>query len=321
MRILLALLSLAFIAPTAAAHGAPVVLDVEQHLLADEASDLSYLWDGFDITNVYVREAYHKESGTDGLIFRILASGVPLIASQHTLQIESDLTGLVELTSPDGLTWTGTHDIIEASVTRDETTQAVNVNLQVLVPMSLDQTLGPVTARALADDQLVDEAPGPMYLLGVPVVPAGEGTRVIESLALDGPDGYTDSTLSYVDGVLTVDVKNKITVTGQHIFVLSSQKPTATSYTMHDETSNGFAADVHAGSDPVFTLDIPATEPFQVRVQSDLGGEERFWVSPDGRVQAEPFAGAAAEPLNEESPSVPVALLLVGLAFVAYRRR
>lgn len=322
MRILLAALALLALAPLAAGHGAPVVLDVETHLIADEASDLSYLWDGFDITNVYVREAFVKSNGQDGLVFRIFASGVPMIASEHTLQIESDRTGVIDLVSSDGQTWTSSHEILESSITTDETTQAVNVNLQVFVPMQLNGSLGPVTARAFADDQMIDEAPGPLYLLGLPVEAAGSGSRLVESLELDGPDGYTDSKISYADGLLRVEVENKITVTGQHIFVLSDVQPTTTSYTLDGAKTDGFAADAAPGADPIFELGVDADEPFLVRVQSDLGGEERYWVAPDGRVQATPFeAGDAGQALAEESPSIPLALLLVGLVLLAQRRR
>ena len=121
MRIL-PLLAALLLAPLAAGHGAPVVLDVEEHLIEDEASDISYLWDGFDITNVYVREAYHKSAGTEGLIFRVLASGVPLLATEHILQIDSDLTGPIDLVSADGNEWTSQHEVVEATVTVDETT-------------------------------------------------------------------------------------------------------------------------------------------------------------------------------------------------------
>ena len=319
MRIL-PLLAALLLAPTAAAHGAPVVLDVEEHLLADEASDASYLWDGFDITNVYLREAFYKGASQEGLIFRVMASGVQMLAQEHVLQLESEQIGVVELVSADGSAWEGTHDIIEAGISTDESTGATNVDLQIFVPFDLSGVLGPVTARALADGALVDEAPGPLYFQGQPLAPLGEGTRVIDELALDGPDGYTQSELSYADGILTAKVGNGITVTGQHIFLLTSIEPSAIQYTLGETTSDGFAADVQPGEEPTFTASMDATMPFEVLIQSDLGGEERFWVTPSGDVlDAEP-APSHEEPLEQESPG-PGAILVLGLIGLAFLRR
>ncbi|MGB1585641.1 MAG: hypothetical protein ACPHID_01165 [Thermoplasmatota archaeon] len=320
MRILLAALVSLLLAPLAAAHGAPVVLDVEDHLIADEASDASYLWDGFDITNVYVREAFYKAADQEGLIFRVMASGTSIVAGEHVLQLESEQTGLIDFVSNDGLSWESSHELVEVGTQTDGATGAVNVNLQVFVPFDLDGILGPVTARAYADGAQVDEAPGPIYIQDQPIAAFGEGTRVIDELALDGPDGYTTSDISYLDGLLTVQVGNEITVTGQHIFVLSSVVPSSISYTIGDETTEGSAADVGAGEEPVFTAKVDASAPFQVRIQSDLGGQETYWVSPSGTVTEFEPAGTEAEPLSQESPG-PGAILVLGLIGLALLRR
>ena len=196
----------------------------------------------------------------------------------------------------------------------------MDVNLQVFVPMALNQTLGPVTARAMADGQTVDEAPGALYIQGIPYTLEGEGTRLQEQLTLDGPGGYTASNLTFADDKLQVHVKNHITVTGQHIFVISDVQPDAASFTISDATTTGFAASIEPGQDVTFDLQLNADAPFRVRVQSDLGGQETFWVTPQGDVLDHEPTAETTEALGEESPGIGLLALLAVLG-VALRRR
>lgn len=330
-KMVLAALAALLLLPSAQAHGAPEVLDVEMQLIADEATDLTYAYDGYDIGSVWAREAHR--GGQDGVILRIIADGGQSLGISGDLSFAVDIEGqdavdTYTFTTSDDATWTGDAEVVEVFVTPDETLPAVNVNLQVFLPRSsLGDHLGAVTVRSLAGGQIVDRAPGPVFTpivpTSVPSVPPviGPSARLVEELDLDGADGYTTSNVTYDGDTLRITAKNGITTLGQHVFFVPSIDVEDATIGVGDPHEAGRAMSVEPGQDPVFTAHVHADEVFQVEVLTDLGGREVFYVGPDGTVTPTPFEAEGHSHPDEESPGAPLSLLLVGLSALALRRR
>lgn len=312
--------------PGAAAHGAPTVLDVETQFIADETTDLTYLYDGYDLASIWIREAHY---GEDGIVVRILADGGQMLGAAGELSFELEIetengTVLHTFATSDDEAWTGSADIVEVFVTPDEALPAVNVNLQVFIPRSeLGDSFGAVTVRSLAGGQVVDAAPGPLFAplvaAPIPAEPLISGSeRLVAGLDLAGPIGYTNTTVES-RGAITFVVDNLITTTGQHVFI----KPQA-SQGWELKAINGSAQALEAGQDARIAFAIMSTGAgaLPVFIETDLGGREMLLLvaTPDGVAVADSAPAVTAQPSEQTTPAAPVALLLVGLVLLARRR-
>ena len=335
--------ALLIVTPFTQAHGAPNPIEAEDLILDDEATDTTIAWDGFDIQTVHLREAYL--TGEHGIVVRWTLWGSVALggAEEETLTLAFD-----ELESPlawfsedNGRTWTGSGTVLEVEFETDtagasdiETGQEIptnNVQFQAFVPfadlpVATGDALTNAVAYAYADDVAVDVAPGGYYAHGIPQElqdPGASSERALDTLALDGPDRYTLSNITYHpdDGTLSIDVQNLISVSGQHIFAKTSLQPTGLA-DEHDEAGQHVAGGIEAnpGEDVDFTIPMDDFDVIQVFVETDLGGQETFWVRSDGTVHS-------SEPLSLEddavdTPTVPIAFVaLAALALVAVLRR
>ena len=322
------LLAAILLAPLTQAHVPSTPIDSEDHLIQDEWTD-NGVWDGFDILDVHVREAHFP--GMDGVVFRwsLYGGSTGGYLTEHAVTLSfSNANTLTWTSSDDGATWEGPGPILAA--TRElEDIPVVNVQFQGFVSyetlgVGVNESLDDAFAAAYVNDLLVDEAPGPYHLYGVPITDptaAPDPMRLIDSLVLDGPDRYTKSTVRFEEGMLFVDVDNLITTTGQHVLLLADQASlTSTAFgTGNIDPSQGSVYEAEPGQDVNFTATFEDFDVLEVRVRSDLGGLETFYVGSDGTVRDTPFELAGQEPMTEESP-LPVALLLVALVVAARRR-
>src|SRR5688572_14379129 len=91
MRLLLfsALLSLSLL-PVAEAHAAPDPLDNEVHMLADGGDDTYAYTGGLDLQDLFAREAWHRPSQAEGVIFRRIVYGSPSPGGTGPLRLTLD---------------------------------------------------------------------------------------------------------------------------------------------------------------------------------------------------------------------------------------
>lgn len=326
-------LTLLLVAPTIQAHASPDPLEVEEHLIDDDVDDSYGQYDGFDIQDVYVREASLDDLG-DGLVFRIYLYGgfaEPAVASSLPLELDVTAAGSVHtlaVDTSDGTSWTGT-SIVEQEM-EDENGQTQGY-LQLFASYSalsveVGDAVGPFAVRTYADDDLRDIAPGGRPVpgtLGHVIVP-GDGVTVKDSITLEGAVGYTQSTLTTDNGQVRVSVQNQIAVTGQHI---SLHVDDPAGWTIDPETFS--PAVVEPGQHPIFTFQAtaePDSADATITVRTDLGGLETFSLAagdippPSSQGGPEPN-GPGDDPDNKDTPMAlwPFILALVGVAVM--RRR
>lgn len=338
MRNLLPLLLLAaLITPFASAHGAPNPIEAEDLILDDEATDLTAGWDGWDIMSVHIREAYL--TGEHGIVVRWTLWGGDTIGVNTDHQVDLSFTSpdttLTWTSSDNGQSWDGTGTVLEVEweqdvLEADQTIPTWNVQFQAFVPhrilgSEVGGSLDGATAAAYASDTIVDVAPGGFYNGAAPVELTDpmdpDSTRLIDSLLLDGPDRYTESTITVTDGVLHVQVANLINVSGQHIFAKTSLQPVGLA-DEHDEAGNHVAGGKEAdpGQAVDFTIPVGDFDVLQVFIETDLGGQEVFWVRSDGKVSTNELDATLEDPV--EAPAVPVLFVAIAaLALAALRRR
>ncbi len=277
----LAVLALLLVAGSTRGHASPDPLDNEVHVIADETSDIWAVLDGFDIQDVFVREAHFGSPGADGVVVRVILYGGPPpgVPSPQTLTVSLAGTDFV-LTSSDGIAWSGEAEVVGATLEPSEDGAGLAGSLQVFVPLAavglaLGDTLDGITVHTAAGGQPVDDAPGPSYLAGQPVE-TGTSTVLLESLELKGPGGYTRTNVAARDEI-QLDIENLITVTGQHITV-SYDTPAGWTIEAIDATPKSVDAGVH----PKFTFRAmaqPGSADWQITVRTDLGGRESVNVS------------------------------------------
>lgn len=329
------LLALALLAvPLAQAHASPTPIDVDEHLLDDDTSDDYALYDGFDLQDLFVRESF--VDGQEGLTFRMIIYGGPApasAASTFDIALDIDAAGTTHTyswASSDGLTWTGDGTVLESSLEMSpvEYGQAFDVvsgSLQVFVPLSelgvsLGDTVGPFAWRTSVDGDLRDVAPGGRPVPGTNggQVLDGPSTIKAETLTLDGPIGYTKTSVSRDGDAITLKVENLITVIGQHIVL---EIPDPAGWTIDRTNTN--VEPVEPGTHPEFGFTATPTEgaeAFTFDVLSDLGGRETLTIAPPGgdsmpeHDHGDHDHGDGDAPAGEDSPSP---LWLVGAALAA----
>ncbi len=335
---LVALAMLTVLAPPAWAHAAPNPLENAVHLLADEGEDSFYWYDGYDLYNLFVREAYWEPLDQEGLIFRFtLYGGFAPTDVASTLHIDIGFTTpsgeqVLRMSTTDDRNWTGDLVPLVANVTPDDLPfTGVTSKMQAFVPFeALDLAPGDsitdVWMASYADEDLVDLAPGGVFLphsQGMVEVPM-ESSRVTDELPLVGPHGYMSVEHTITPGTLSIDVEN-ILSTGQHVGVVPVETPG-----WNVSVVGGSAASVDGGEAATFTLNVSAapaaTAPLPVQVISDLGARDWIYVGVNGSElltanSAEAVAVAPEAPATNESPGIGlVGLLVIGLVGLAARR-
>lgn len=336
---LLALTALLLV-PLAQGHASPDPLDNEVHLLADDTDDSYAFYDGFDLQDLYIREAYDRQAKENGLMFRMVVYGgfgPAKLASTLHLDLGLEAGGTqhsFRISSTDGLEWEGDMKVVESSL-EVEDGGAVAGSIQAWVSDSalgvgLGDPVGGFVWSSYADDDIRDVAPGGRFVPGT----GGTGTIdaastvVTESIALAGPQGYTRSTVSAAaNGTVTVTVENLISVIGQHIVLTVPEQAGWETRLLNVEPRA-----VEPGIHPSFTFHVeeaPDEGDLVLELTTDLGGYEaiqvptsKFARNTDGSVDPDAEGPDDTTPNGKDSPlGLPVLLGTLTLALVATRRR
>jgi hypothetical protein len=336
--------------PGAAAHAATEPLNVETHVLSDEASgvDAFFYADGYDLYNAYVREAYHEESGQSGLVYRFdLYGGFGPASTTSELHVDLGAGGLpdgpsVRITTTDGQTWTSeTATIVFQNTTGDGEPPFPGYShfLQVFVPYgALDLAPGAALEsawmRSYAGEDPIDDAPGGWYppgTAGAAQIPAQDRSeRLADEVPLDGPDGYVDVETSTTDTIVNVTVTSALESIGQHVQLHVDD---AAGWTVtYDEAPEVVLEPGQSHSFLVNATPDGALDPLPMRIVSDLGGLHRLAIGTVGLSPADAGDGpdatvaASEEPATDGGNGVPLGvgvgmLGLLGPALVARRLR
>jgi hypothetical protein len=322
---LLAFLLVLLLLPFASGHSAPAILDVEVRAIADEANNATHAMDGYDLHSLHLRAAHSRQAGSDGLVFRIIAAGgaVTPVAGEHAIEFDVSIDGdasTYRFTTTDDATWQGDLDVVEQN--NEDDGSVVLANFQAFLPtplIALGATIDGFAMRSYADGQLVDAAPGGLY------GPAGEipnsgSSQISSGVTWAGPVGYTDTTFTRTTEGGTIDVANTISISGQHVTVrVGDAEGWAASI------RGQLAASAEPGTDLSFQLIITAVGegPLPIDILTDLGGREVITLPGQTDDPTQPLPQTPEDPdiAGEDSPGLPVALLLVALAGIAWRRR
>lgn len=335
-------LTLMLLAPTSLAHTAADPLDIEIHTLQDEGEDAFYWYDGYDLYELFVREAHWGPEAQDGLMFRFtLYGGFTPQPVAEELHIDIGLTTpageeVLRMTTTDDEVWTGDLQIAALNVTEDAPPfTGVTSKIQAFVPYEAinatpGQSISKVWMASYADDDLRDISPGPFFVpnsQGMAPVQPGESQRLVDEIPLAGPTGYFNWSASPGPGQLTVTFENPLSKTGQHVGIQTT--PTE-GWQVHAAGPTALSLD--PGDSGEVTLNVTATPnataPLPLHLESDLGGFETVYLGVNGTVLQTGLEPASVDvapdqPTND-SPGLGLVGLLAALAgalMVARRRR
>lgn len=334
-------IALLLVAPTTMAHMATEPLDIEVHVLQDEGEDAFYWYDGYDLYELYAREAHWGPDGQDGLIFRFtLYGGFTPQPVAEALHIDIGLTTpageqVLRMTTTDDEVWTGDLQIAAINVTEDDPPwTGVTSQIQAFVSyedlnVTPGQAISSVWMASYADEDLRDIAPGPFFVpgsQGMAEIPAGESQRLAEEIELSGPTGYFDWSADLTPGQVTVSFENPLSETGQHVGI----EPVATEGWQVD-AQGPTALSLDPGDTGTVSLNVTATpnatEPLALHLESDLGGFEVVYLGVNGTVLETGLEPASVEVEPDQGPNQSPSVGLIGVlaalgaALVARRRR
>lgn len=266
--------------PAAQAHAVVTVLDNEIHLLHDSADDSYALIDGYDVVDVYAREAWFPDMG-EGVVFRfVLYGGFQILLPQaEELSLVFNLTAgsaprAFVLHTTDGANWTGNMTLLDSRLTEEPLGDALVLQVflsQAQMGAARGTQLTGFRLESRADGAVLDVAPGGRFLAGVEI--PEESTRVTPALVLGGPFGYTRTGATLAGDRIQLNVTNLITVQEQHILL---DMPPVAGWTVEPPAEAGYA--VLANQSVTFALGataVPGSADFLLYVISDLGGRER----------------------------------------------
>ncbi len=331
---LLALLALGFIVLPVQGHASPTPLDNEIHILTDETSDGFAYYDGFDIQDIFIREAYVRDLDQTGVVLRAIiygGFGAAPVANQMRLEFQLTSPGGEQqftIATSDGLNWTGDATVLEVGMEPTETGIGTQGSVQVFVPYSQigvapEDNLSAFRVVSYADSDPRDVTPGGYYLPGTGQELPGDGAAMRDSYTISGPTGYTQTAVSREQARYRIDVTNLISVVGQHIAV-ETVASAGWDVTVEGEP----AVAVEPGIHPRFILEAnsaPDASPLVLAVTSELGGRELLTIAPSGELLANTTTTAppptpTGEP-EKDAPSIPAVLLLGALLGLACVRR
>lgn len=323
--------------PSTSAHAAPNPLANSVHVLADEAEDGFYWYDGYDLYNLYAREAYLETVDEAGLVFRYTLYGGHAPAGQaDEMRVTigattADGPQAFTIATPDDHNWTGDMEVVVANVTEDDPPwTGVTARMQTFV--SYEQLgVGPggsvenVWMESRADDDLRDRAPGGIFLpgsQGQAEAPANS-TRLADSIRLTGPTGYVNTSTTVQNRTLTVTVENALD-NGQHVRARLNATPG-----WNASITGQSQASLPGGETTRFTVEANATpaaiDPLEIEVVTDVGGHETLYVGVNGTqlatgLQAHNVEVEPAQPSPNESPGLTGLATWTGLALLAVVR-
>lgn len=334
---LVAVLAIASLAPAAGAHAAPNPLDNAVHVLEDEPEDAFYWYDGYDLFNLFAREAHLEAANETGVVFRFtLYGGFAPAGTADELSIGLSATSAqgpanLSIATADDHNWTGDMRIVAANVTEEDPPwTGVTARMQAFA--SYEQ-LGVAPGGSLEDVSMVsraggetrDLAPGGVYLphsQGQAEVPT-ESQRLVDGLDLHGPSGYVDTSAQVANGTLTVEVENAL-ANGQHVRLGVAEAP-GWNATVDGSGQTSLPANETATFRVLAEPTPSALEPLAVEVTTDLGGHQTLFVGVNGTametatnpnaVEVDP-----AQPEPNESPGWTAAAALAALVGLARAR-
>ena len=304
-------------APSASAHGALLINEFDTYALSDfEGQEDSFPWEGFEIWDVYVGDAYSAAYGSDGVYLKANFAGDgtkrPTGSAAWTLDFTFKV-GEKEFARSlvhDGATVTSTFEELEWAIADGNVLQ---VRGWVPVPDGAGQAVTDLVVVSSVDGEVRDVAPGgvvapgsgsqvPVEVPATPVFPAmGEG-RVAEQVPLTGSAKFLDVKVTpAAPGVFDLVVTNPMSEQGQHVFVGDASG----AWTVQ---TGAAMAELAGGASATFTLSLtpPASgviEPLPLELTSDVGGRQLWYAYvADGEVRLVDDP-AQAQPASIEAPA------------------
>lgn len=334
------------VAASASAHGSLAINELETYAISDfEGQEDSFVWEGFEIWDVYVGDGYSDLHGSDGVYFKVNFAGDGTqrptmgaawgIAFTFKVGDESYARDLVH----DGTDITTTFEDLEWLIADGNVLQ---VRAWVPVPDWQGRAVTDIVLVSSVDGEPRDTAPGGIHAPGTgtevpvegpatPIFPAvGEG-RLVDEVKLTGPGKYLDVTvLPQGNGVFEFKIQNPLKEQGQHVLL---RQPSSNSSWGVDAST--YAASLDGGASTSFTVTLtpPASglvEPIPLDFYTDIGGRQTYYAFLDaqGVAVVRDSAAASASTLDGAAKDAagPGALTLVGalaigLLSVGSRRR
>lgn len=335
------LLVLASLAPATSAHGSLAVHELETLVISDfEGGEESYPWEGFEIWDVYVGEAYNDSLDMHGVYIKanfagdgtLRPTGGSVWSVVYTFRVGEE--EFEREFAHDGSAITTTFEGFESQVADGNVLQ---VKGWVPVPEWEGKAVTDIVLVSLVDGSPRDTAPGgihdpvtgaeiPVKAPATPVFPeVGQG-RIVDEVPLQGASGYLDLAFEAKgEGRFTLTVTNPLAEQGQHVMLDAANVPGWTLVTDSPPLS------LDGGKTGTFDIQLVAdgagVAPFRLDVLTDIGGLRSVYASltPDGVALVEDPALASNGVVAEAPLDVPVpawaAFAGVALAAAAFGRR
>jgi hypothetical protein len=335
------IVALAFVALAAAAlpvsaHGNLVVNELETLAIRDfEGQEDSFAWEGFEIWDVYVGEAYSQADASDGVYFKVNLAGDgttrPTGGQVWTVTFTFSVGGQAfeREVAHDGTGVTTDFEALEWQVADGNVFQ---VRAWVPVADWVGQNVTDIVLVSAVDGEARDTAPGGIHTPGTgteapvegpatPIFPPlGEG-RIVDAVPLTGPGKFLNVTVVPLgDGAFDLHITNPLKEQGQHVML------GPTSAAGWSVSPGEWSASLEAGQATVLHVELMPTvadgslvEPMRLDVLSDIGGRQSYFAFIDAGEVAlvQDAAAAQAAPFGEaeqESPGLAFAPLAVALA-------
>ena len=331
----MALVALASLAPTTSAHGDLAINELETLAIRDfEGQEDSFVWEGFEIWDVYVGDGYNDAYGADGVYFKVNFAGDgtqrPTGSAAWTINFQFKVgeEAFERELSHDGTTVTSDFESLEWLIADGNVLQ---VKAWVPVPEWGGKSVRDIVIVSSVDGDPRDTAPGgvhtpatgteiPVEGPGTPIFPPlGEG-RIVDEVQLTGPAKYLDVSISPQGaGVFNITVKNPLKEQGQHVLLRGLPD---LAWRMD---ASAAAANLEGGASAAFQVILAPTvtsgivEPLPVEIYTDIGGRQTYYAYlAEGEVLlvSDPAVAITAT-LDEASKDAPGLGLLAALACVA----
>jgi hypothetical protein len=338
----IALLALACVAPTASAHGALAVNELETYAISDfEGQEDSFPWEGWEIWDVYVGDAYSEANQSHGVYFKANFAGDGSARPTGSQEWSIDVTFNVgEQAFARRITHDGTDVTTDFEGFEWQIADGNVFQVRAWAPVASWEGLSvtDIVLVSSVDGEPRDTAPGGIHLPGsgtevpveapaTPIFPAlGEG-RIVDAVPLTGPAKFlTTIILDRSNGTFDFVVENPLQEQGQHV-MLRASSPSAWTVTPEDPGASldgGDTATLTATFTPA-SSDGSVVEPLLLDILTDIGGRQTYYVfiDADGQVsltdnedaaRPAPFGQAPAKDTTGFALAPLVAALAVAVA-------